>query len=686
MKYKRSKIEDYFSDRIKKLFIFIITYIILFGICSISIIPKKYSLKEGDIAPIDIKAPRDFEDEEATFQKINKAISEIMPKYNKDMNIQKESVQDVEELINLIKSEKKLTKEENEKIVYIKSSTKIKISEEDIKQLIKLNDQDLDNLSEFISFTLTKVLSQDIREDNLDDLKKAQQDLDFYIKSSTLSKGMKDLAYTISFALIKPNMFYDEQKTEELKQQVRKQIEPIIIKKNQNIILKGEVVNAHHLYLMSKAGILEQNKKYDLIIYSGVSILVFLTIVILLLLINQINRELLKSINNDIILSILLILTAILIFSLKLISPYLIPASFLAVLSTLIFGTSIGLRISLVNTLLVICITNFNIEIAIMYIVSSIMGAYFTTKINERNNILFGGLITGFINFLVVYAIKLLNNTINLQTLTYSLIVLLSGLISAILSIGVLPFFEQVFDILTPVKLLELSNPNQVLLKKLLFEAPGTYHHSILVGNLAEAASNEIGANALLARVGSYYHDIGKIKRPYFFKENQITNDNPHDKVTPKLSVSIITSHIKDGIELAEKHKLPREIKDIIQQHHGTTLVKYFYVQAINGGQEEVIEENFRYDGPKPNTKESAIIMLADSVEAAVRSLNNPTVEDITNAVDKIIYDKLFDKQLSDAPLTFNDIEKVKDAFIKVLMGIFHTRIEYPEIEKEDNK
>lgn len=497
---------------------------------------------------------------------------------------------------------------------------------------------------------------------------------------------MKDLAYTISFALIKPNMFYDEQKTEELKQQVRKQIEPIIIKKNQNIILKGEVVNAHHLYLMSKAGILEQNKKYDLIIYSGVSILVFLTIVILLLLINQINRELLKSINNDIILSILLILTAILIFSLKLISPYLIPASFLAVLSTLIFGTSIGLRISLVNTLLVICITNFNIEIAIMYIVSSIMGAYFTTKINERNNILFGGLITGFINFLVVYAIKLLNNTINLQTLTYSLIVLLSGLISAILSIGVLPFFEQVFDILTPVKLLELSNPNQVLLKKLLFEAPGTYHHSILVGNLAEAASNEIGANALLARVGSYYHDIGKIKRPYFFKENQITNDNPHDKVTPKLSVSIITSHIKDGIELAEKHKLPREIKDIIQQHHGTTLVKYFYVQAINGGQEEVIEENFRYDGPKPNTKESAIIMLADSVEATVRSLNNPTVEDITNTVDKIIYDKLFDKQLSDAPLTFNDIEKVKDAFIKVLMGIFHTRIEYPEIEKEDNK
>ncbi|HNU80584.1 MAG TPA: HDIG domain-containing protein, partial [Bacillota bacterium] len=233
-------------------------------------------------------------------------------------------------------------------------------------------------------------------------------------------------------------------------------------------------------------------------------------------------------------------------------------------------------------------------------------------------------------------------------------------------------------------KLLELSNPNQPMLRRLLIEAPGTYYHSILVGNLAEAAAEDIGANALLCRVGAYYHDIGKLKRPYFFKENQITRDNPHDKITPNLSALVITSHVKDGVEIAGKNKLPSTVIRIIEEHHGNTLVAYFYHKALSAeGAEAVDESKFRYPFRKPQTEEAAIVMLADSVEAYIRSLSEPTRDQVEQGVRKIIKDKLNDAQLDNCDLTLKDLEMIGQAFVKVLAGIFHDRIEYPETIKD---
>jgi len=217
-----------------------------------------------------------------------------------------------------------------------------------------------------------------------------------------------------------------------------------------------------------------------------------------------------------------------------------------------------------------------------------------------------------------------------------------------------------------------------------LLEAPGTYYHSILVGNLAEAAAEDVGANSLLCRVGAYYHDIGKLKRPYFFKENQITKDNPHDRITPNLSATIITSHIKDGIEIAKKNKLPSRVIDIIKEHHGNTLVAYFYHKALSGENgDQVIEEKFRYQNPRPQSKESAIVMIADSVEAYIRSLTEPTKDQVEKGVRKIINDKLSDSQLDECDLTLRDLDIISKAFVKVLAGIFHERIEYPENIKD---
>jgi len=219
-------------------------------------------------------------------------------------------------------------------------------------------------------------------------------------------------------------------------------------------------------------------------------------------------------------------------------------------------------------------------------------------------------------------------------------------------------------------------------LRKLLMETPGTYHHSIVVGNLAEAAAEAVRADPLLARVGAFYHDIGKTRRPYFFVENQFAGDNPHNKISPNLSALIIRSHVKDGVDLARAEKLPQPIVEIIQQHHGTSLISFFYRQAVDNGKGmEVPEEEFRYEGPLPQTREAAIILLADSVEAAVRSLSRPVAGRIEGMVRRIIKEKLNDGQLDEAPLTLKDLDKIGDTFVHILSGVFHQRIEYPERE-----
>ena len=311
----------------------------------------------------------------------------------------------------------------------------------------------------------------------------------------------------------------------------------------------------------------------------------------------------------------------------------------------------------------------------------------------QRNDIIYAtlgiGLLCGILNFLIGNMVS-----INIkEVIINSLLTIVGVLISGILTIGILPFIENTFDVVTTLKLLELSNPNSPLLRKLLMESPGTYHHSMLVANLAEMAAEEVGANPVVTRIGAYYHDVGKTSRPYFFKENQIGNENPHDKITAALSARIIISHVKDGVELAKEYKLPKVIQDIIAEHHGTTFVKYFYITEKNNSDDpdSINEDDYKYPGPIPSTKESGIIMLADSVEAAVRSITEPTSEKIEQMVSNIIDGKIKDKQLNNCDLTFKDLDKIKECFLKALKGIYHQRIEYPTekirtVKKEENK
>jgi putative nucleotidyltransferase with HDIG domain len=259
------------------------------------------------------------------------------------------------------------------------------------------------------------------------------------------------------------------------------------------------------------------------------------------------------------------------------------------------------------------------------------------------------------------------------------------GILSGVIATGILPLVEMSFRFTTDIKLLELANLDQPLLRELMVQAPGTYHHSVIISNMVEATAKAVQANPLLAKVSAYYHDIGKMKKPLYFIENQMGGENKHEKLAPSMSGLILISHAKDGVELAKKHKLGREITDIIQQHHGTSLISFFYQKAKDlmvkkGGKSTgLTEEDFRYPGPKPQTKEAGLVMLADMVEAASRSLIDPTPARIKGMAQKIINKAFSDGQLDECELTLKDLHEIAKSFNKTLSGIFHQRVEYPE-------
>ncbi len=357
---------------------------------------------------------------------------------------------------------------------------------------------------------------------------------------------------------------------------------------------------------------------------------------------------------------------------------YLIPFSLPSMILMLLFGSlELSLIVSLSLAVSLASISLFPLEIIIFFIISSIVSAILVKGARKRNTVINAGILTGLIQSVIL----LFMGNINIGISYKSVFFLANGLLASIIVLGVLPIFEYLFKAITNISLLELADSHQPLLALLIQEAPGTYHHSLIVGNLSEAAANAIGANALLSRVGAYYHDIGKLEKPEYFSENQDKALNKHDNLSPAMSKLVIMKHVKEGVELARKYKLNPALTDFIEQHHGKGLVYYFYLRALENPKEgqEVEEEGYRYPGPKPNTKETAIVLLADSVEAAVRSLKEPDAAAIEDLVHKVINNKFIDGQLDECDLSLKDLEKISAVFIRLLCGIYHSRASYPD-------
>lgn len=357
-------------------------------------------------------------------------------------------------------------------------------------------------------------------------------------------------------------------------------------------------------------------------------------------------------------------------------SFYFIPVAIIPMLCVLLFNNlEVAYFLSLGTCICLATLTPEPFKAWFIFMTSCACAVLLVNKARKRSQVIQAGVIAG---ILQLTGLMLLEHLVINHPQRY-LIILINGLLSGVVTLGILPFFEYILQTVTNISLLELADFNHPILQRMILEAPGTYHHSLIVGNLSDSACSAVGANGLLARIGAYYHDIGKLQKPEYFIENQDIKKNVHDELTPTMSKLIIMNHIKEGLELAKKYSLSPLLWDFIQQHHGNSLVYYFYRRALEGKEEnqEVAEEGFRYPGPKPNTKETAIVLLADSVEAATRSLKEPTPDKIEETVHKVINNKFIDGQLDECELTLKDIEKISSVFIKILSGIYHSRVNY---------
>jgi len=381
--------------------------------------------------------------------------------------------------------------------------------------------------------------------------------------------------------------------------------------------------------------------------------------------------------------------------------PYLTSRSLLlafplpcaAMLVCIFQGTQIAAAFSLVMSVLAALTAGGNVELFVFFFTGSLLAAYGVRHCTERGILIKSGAILALFNVpLCLSLVMIFGSLYSWESIVSSVSGLTGGILAGVIATGIIPLIEMSFGFSTDIKLLELSSLDQPLLRQLMVQAPGTYHHSVITSNMVEATANAIQANPLLCKVSAYYHDIGKMKKPLYFIENQIGIENRHEKLAPSMSSLILISHVKDGVELAREYKLGKEIIDIIQQHHGRSLISYFYQKAkdrtvLKGGKSsDIKEEDFRYPGPKPQTKEAGLVMLADMVEAASRSLVDPTPSRIQGMVQKVINNVFSDGQLDECELTLKDLHEIAKSFNKTLSGIFHQRIEYPEIAAKGSR
>ena len=680
----KEKTFDIFKDY-KKIILYIITFIVLYCTLMTGIITRKYDLKVGDIPKSDIKAHREIIDESATEARKKEAEEKVDKQYSLRTDVQKQSEEKIKGFFSSVEKVLAQDKPEEEKAKLI-PRVPFKITDAQANKIASMNEQDIKKLESLCIDALNKAYEAPIEDGNEQDLKEAKKEYTDFISSSDLSDSEKAIA--LNFVnVVEPNFFYDKEKTDELIKETLKQVPPVMIKKNQIVVSEGEPVTAHQLELLGTLGLLSDSAS-ALYIYIALGVLVIIVMYLQYGYIHKYYPAINKEFSKIVMISILNVFPVILARLFGMMSNYIIPLACMPMLITLLLNYKISLVFSMLNVILIGGAVGFNPNIIILAILNVVLGGTLLRKMQQRNDILYSSITVAVLSSILTFSVGTLTTNNFMEILADSTFAAAGAILSGILTIGVLPFFESTFDIVTNAKLLELSNPNNPLLKKLLMEAPGTYHHSILVANLAELAAEQVGGNPLLARIGAYYHDVGKTKRPYFFRENQFGKKNPHDRLKPEVSSKIIISHVKDGSELAKEYNLPKTIHDFIVTHHGETLVKYFYLTVKNNSEnpEEVKEEDFKYPGPKPMSKEQGIVMLADSTEAAVRSINEPTEEKIEKMVNNIIDDKLASGQLDNCDLTLRDISKIKKCFLKALNGIHHERIEYPDDNKKEKK
>lgn len=647
---------------------FVLSFAIILGIS----VPESYDYKTGDICDADIFAPREIEDTATTNRRREAAAAQVAPQYKIDYDITGDAEEKIQQLFASLSQVRAMNITMEGKIQFMAGDLKIGLDSDTLSNLLVMTPEELSSFSSTVRAVFAYVMDKGVS-----DTSAAAEEMRAQLEAKGVSGSNLDTAEAILKNFVRINQSYDEELTNAEKEKAMSMVEPAVYKKNQIILRRGEVITDDQIALLSDIGLLKGersiSKKYAL------ATLLFLSFVYIIgaYYIRKKGSGTFRTGKLLLTLLLPLIMLVILMISSHLtgVYAYLIPIPVGAVLT----ATFINMELSVVTNIYICSAAAVMLgqseEYLIAMVLYSFIGAVIFKKVAGLSGyaramllMVIAGSVSS--SMAALFAGKSID-----EAARYLLYGAANGLLTSVIIIGTTPVFENIFNIATPFKLNDLGNPEKPLLKRLMFEAPGTYHHSLMVGNLAEAACIKIGADNQLARVGAYYHDIGKLKRPDYFFENQM-GTNPHDALMPSESADILRGHVYYGLEIAKQYRLPPDIRDIISQHHGTTLAGIFYNKA-KALDPDAKEDDYRYPGPKPESKEAGIVMLADSCEAAVRSLDEKDEASIRAMVTKIVRGKMTDGQLDSCNLSFRELGEIIDAFVAMQESYFHKRIKY---------
>lgn len=561
------------------------------------------------------------------------------------------------------------------------------INKQTLQDILTSNPEDARVLYGTAAELLTLAMSGPVAYDNLEEVR---QDIQADADSLYLDPSIKSAAGILATAFLKPNTTYSFATINRDMEAAAGAVKPVFVtyKTGQKIVEKGDIITPLTLAALSEAGSLSPVGTYQQLL--GIGLLLIALYIGTLLFFLRFRPEMAGDWRVVAMICLVFLVFCLLcrLFSVfadeNLVWGYLIPLAVVGLSLAVLLDHLVALFMVTLGGVMAGLMVKGNFYLMVTVLLGGIAAVILASRAQQRERLFRVGAGLSISLALVSMITAGLMKDLHFVALAGGL-GLANGVLSMLLTLGSFPVLERISGITTPLHLLELASPSHPLMKELITKAPGTYSHSVVVGNIADAAARETGADPLLARVGSYYHDIGKIKRSAFFVENQPHGFNGHENIKPNLSALIITAHVKEGVDLAREYRVPREVIDIISEHHGTSLVRYFYARAIEeSGEGSVSESRFRYHGAKPHSKEAAIVMLADGIEAAAKAIYKPTPVKLEQLTRSLIKERLEDGQLSESQLTLDDLEKITQSFLRILSAMYHERVEYPTLVKAE--
>ncbi len=646
---------------------------------------EQLQLQAGEVAPFDVMAPRQitYESQFLTERARERAAQAVADQYDSaEGRVRRQQVSRIRqilEFVTLVRNDPYATPDTQ--VDYLLAVSDLALTPEAATEILGMDDEEWAAIVAEAPTALDRAMRAEIRDATL---ASARRGVSSHVDAD-LAEDLSDRVADIVRPLIQPNLFLNAERTEELREKARQEVavQMRTLERNEIILRAGDIATAEDVEALTQVGLLQAEWSWWVVVRAAIFTLVLLAMAAAVL--YRLHPTTLASRQE---VALLVVTTLLWLVAAKfMIAPhdwlsYLYPLAALGMLISVLVHLRVAVVVTVFFTMVVHYLGANNLPLTVYIGVGTLLGAVVLGRAERLTAFLWAGVVVALSNVAVLAAFRApFTDFSTSRLLQLHLVALLNGGLSASIAVVGYYMLGNLFGITTSLQLTELSRPTHPLLRQLLLKASGTYHHTIVVSNLAERAAAAIGADAFLARVGAYYHDIGKTVRPYFFLENMADGASPHEKLDPLTSAQIIISHVKDGIDLAQKYRLPLRIQDFIREHHGRSLVKYFYAEALSqmGDDGQVHESDFRYPGPSPRSRETAILLLADTCEAAVRAMRPATREELEALVDRLIDERVAEGELNDCNLTFRELQTTKEVFVQVLQGVHHPRVVYPE-------